>query len=307
MRWTPGSVGSINSAGVYTVPASGGSGPVIVRATGRQSRYLRRCPFNTVLSIISGPGAPGGDTIRLALDASVANQLDVFVNNATGTPSYTASIPAMTTLTISSTAGAGTFVLDYTNGNPLPSGTVTLNGVGNANVLKIIGNGPSDAITIGTGSVIRSSAGLNFSNIQTLELATGTFTPSADLSGMNITVDSGATLLLPAVQHLGVLTLNTGGSASMPAGAGLVLDREQRHLRRRHAGPGSATMTCPVVHNGDSNSRSPPPCTQPTTAASGTARGSPALQHRPIPLRPWAFFPPVISTRSTATRPRSMA
>ncbi|MEI8198031.1 MAG: hypothetical protein WCI73_19225, partial [Phycisphaerae bacterium] len=170
----------------------------------------------------------GNDTIRLVRDASVSGQLNVFINNVTSTPTYSATLAQMSQLAITDSAGNDTFVLDFTNGTPLPSGPITLTASTlGTNLLQVVGASTADSFGLTANSLTYGTdPAVTFSHIQTLSLATGTYIANADLNGLNLTANAGATITLNATTHLGTAILNTGGKLQLPISGslGLIVD-----------------------------------------------------------------------------------
>ncbi len=75
---------------------------------------------------------------------------------ATGAPTQSVLAANFSTATYTGPAGGGTFVLDFSNGDPLPAGGVSLNGGAGQNTLKFIDCSANDnaAVAVNSGSFI---------------------------------------------------------------------------------------------------------------------------------------------------------
>ncbi|MEI8196257.1 MAG: hypothetical protein WCI73_10140, partial [Phycisphaerae bacterium] len=237
-------VGTLTPAGVYTAPASGTGSATIQAQVGAA---MTTVTISTILGVIAGGG--GNDTVRLVLHAPASGQLDVYVNNDTSTPTYSATLAAMSQLLVTDLAGNDTFILDFTNGSPLPAGPITLTGSSlGANTLQVIGTSAADSFGLTTSSLTHGTDPVvNFTNIQTLSLGTGTYTALADLNGLNVTVNAGATVTLNATNHMGMVTLNTGGKLQLPASGSLGLSADGLTIT---GGVLDLANNSLVVHNG---------------------------------------------------------
>ena len=179
---------------------------------------------------ISIDGGSGGNTFTLAvLGFMFVPPVNLAINTGSGNNSVLIN-------------GSGTLPPTVVNGGSRnDSFTVDLSslsliqlkldgGSGN-NSLKVIGPKPTSAITV-TASAIMSGVGpIQYNAFQDLILQTGQFALSGDLGGMSVSTTSAGptaptTLLLPATQHLGALSIGDGTSvtlASSPAPAGKTL------------------------------------------------------------------------------------
>ena len=144
LAWSldPGSVGSMLGS-TYTAPDSG-IGPATIRAT--SGAATNTASVTLVLSAIAATG--GDDTIRLIRNATTG-KLDVIANATT----YSADMAAMTVLSIAGGGGNNTIILDFTNGNPLPAGMLTVDGTASSsNLLQIVGTPVVFPLTLSNGS-----------------------------------------------------------------------------------------------------------------------------------------------------------
>ncbi|MEI8195241.1 MAG: dockerin type I domain-containing protein, partial [Phycisphaerae bacterium] len=213
-------VGTLTAGGVYTAPAAG-AGTDIIQAT--LGTATTTTSITTILGVISGSG--GNDTIRLVRHAPASGQLDVYINNVTGTPTYSASLATMGSLLLTEPAGNATFVLDYSNGAPLSAGPITLTGSsGGLNTLSVIGISTADSFGLTSGSLTHGTDPvLNFSHISTVNLGTGIYSVAGDLNGLNLTANAGTSITLNATNHLGTVTLASGATVQLAAGLNKVL------------------------------------------------------------------------------------
>lgn len=111
--------------------------------------------------LVTATGGAGDDTYYVRLDPS-GTFVQIWENNPahTGIPTFTLLQTAMSSLTLAPGAGKNSITIDYTNGNPLPAGGLTLNGSGD------------DTLTI-TGAPAAKFAALNLGAAATLTLTPG--------------------------------------------------------------------------------------------------------------------------------------
>ena len=179
---------------------------------------------------ITGDTAAVGqnDTFKLVRNVGDSTRLDVFVNNATSTPDYSVLLAGLTSpLSINGLGGDDRLIVDFSNGNPMPTGSIGISFDGGAqtagDTLQIIGALPADAFTASTSQVALGSAVTSFATTEILSLNTGTFTFNADASNLGIEVNASATAVFNATQHLSSLTINDGGVARLTAGGAKVM------------------------------------------------------------------------------------
>jgi rhamnogalacturonan endolyase len=178
--------GSVDGTGLYNAPDTTGADSVTATSgtiTGSDSVNV------TTISTIQG--TPNSDAITLT--RSGAN-LNVFVNSSS--PTYSVPFADLGPLTIAGLNGNDTITLDYSNGDPVPTGAISISGGTGASLLNIVGTAAADAITLSGG---------NF-----------TFSAS-NASAASLTISAGATLTMNALQS--VNSLNVSGRVAVSANA----------------------------------------------------------------------------------------
>ena len=95
-----------------------------------------------------------GNANTSSFDAD-GQDLDIWNNsNATGTMSQSLLLSGITGVTYNRPAGNVTFILDFSNGNPLPAtGLSFLVGGAGLNLVKIVGSPYNDMMTVSASSI----------------------------------------------------------------------------------------------------------------------------------------------------------
>src|SRR5205823_5269646 len=123
--------------------------------------------------------------------------------------------------------GDDTLTLDLGNGDPLPFYGTNFDGGAGNDTLQIVGAGSSVPVLADASHVWRTNAGdgmVNRANVESINVAGGTMTASADLGGVNLTVgDQGFALLGAPVVHVATLNVQSGGRVQLAAGGNTVL------------------------------------------------------------------------------------
>jgi hypothetical protein len=155
-------------------------------------------------------------TTYIDLDSTGANIQIYNSSTPTGTP-MTFPVGSLSSIIVSPTTGNDLLVIDYSNGDPVPSGGITYTGAGGSggNTLQILGATASDAFTLNAGSVAHGNSTVLYSNVLSLTVGTGTFTATADLNLLGVTVNTQATLNATTTEHIGQLSVNSGGAATL--------------------------------------------------------------------------------------------
>jgi subtilisin family serine protease len=109
--------------------------------------------FPTVFTGTAGPNA-------FVLSGDGGGNVDIWFDQdpqLTPQPTYTIARSRLTTLNFDAGGGDDSLLLDYSNGNPIPSGGVTLDGgAGSNDILAVRGTSGDDAFTLGATSIARS-------------------------------------------------------------------------------------------------------------------------------------------------------
>ncbi len=214
---------------------------------------------------LSFAGSVNNDTY--ALSTLVGGTTLQILETLGASPLVTYQIPKATlgssTLTFTGNTGDDAFALDYTNGAPLPTNGITINGSGQttADTLTITGSAAGDALSIGTGGITFGST-ISYSGIETIMINTAggddTLTQSSQPGGtlvfnggasttadtltinagsiafnsdagigttaLNLNVNAaGTSATFNATQHLNNLSIVSGANADMSANGSRVL------------------------------------------------------------------------------------
>ncbi|MGA2499262.1 MAG: dockerin type I domain-containing protein, partial [Tepidisphaeraceae bacterium] len=201
-------------------------------------------------------GTAANDVLTLRLDAG--GSMVQFFNTAivTGsTPAFSLPLKTLQPFAIKGLAGNDTITIDFSNGDPLPAGGVTLDGGLGINTLKVVGgsgNNPialsSSGVTVGTQLIstsgvqivaIACGAGDNSVSIAepvgkpftldpgpgntTISLTSGTDVFNQNLGSLNtgmvsLNVAPNACAVFSTAQQLASLTVAAGGQVSLTAG-----------------------------------------------------------------------------------------
>jgi subtilisin-like proprotein convertase family protein len=221
---------------VQTGP-SPGANPLGANAVSLSTAGATGQNFGDFPTVLSAPGATDNFYVRLD---STSTYVQISNSNAPlPTPTYQIALAYLPSLTFNLLGSANGVYVDFSNGSPIPTNQIAVNGAANAaDTLTVIGQNSSQAFTLGN-SQIGPTGGLAivYSNIASLVLqnCTTSFTGTIQ-SGPAMTVGGGATLkgggtLNRSVTLLGgslagAMTINgnlssTGGSISPGAGSGV--------------------------------------------------------------------------------------
>jgi hypothetical protein len=144
----------------------------------------------------------GAHTYGVRLDAGGTN-LQLFVDAPlSGGATFTFPSSTFASITINTTnSGGGTgseaATVDFTNGNPVPSGGISFSGGTGANdSLTIAGGSSADSVSIGASTVsVNGSANVSYSAVETLTINTDsgndTLTQTATPTAANVTFNGG--------------------------------------------------------------------------------------------------------------------
>ncbi|MEI8196470.1 MAG: SdrD B-like domain-containing protein, partial [Phycisphaerae bacterium] len=141
---------------------------------------------------------------------------------AGGSPTtYTIDSSLLSTLSFTGSAGDDTLTIDFTNGNPLPSGGITFNGGGHVagDAILIHGNPAVNTVSVTGTQIALGAVVVNYSNVQHVVFdsdlgGTGTL-PAVAVGAAGVT--------FTANEHLDSLTLNAGGTVQLANAGGQLL------------------------------------------------------------------------------------
>jgi subtilisin-like proprotein convertase family protein len=165
------------------------------------------------------PAAYTGSDMTLRLDPTGEN-VQVWVDEPTNNPpTYTADKDIVSSMSFTGTAGDDSLTVDAINGNPIPSGGVSFDGLGQASagdVYAIKG-------TTANEDVLFSQTGASFNgvNVNTTSVERARFDGRG--GGDDLLVSSGPNVAIDKTQHLTSLSVTAGNSASVDAGANAVI------------------------------------------------------------------------------------
>ncbi len=190
------------------------------------------------------------DNIVIRRDPLNPNYVDAIVN---GKIQFASLFSTVNQISVDGKAGNNTITVDFSSGNPLPGGLISLVGGQGANTFKVIGAATGNTFsTSGTTSIIVNGTAIHYIQFHalivdggagndtlndagvpsaitfeggagndTLNLTGGTLAFNADalLTTANLTlnVSSGATAFFNSAQHLAALAINGNGTAVMPS------------------------------------------------------------------------------------------
>ena len=172
-------------------------------------------------------GNTSNNVYRIVVDSVDPSKDDVFINNSTATPTYTATIAGLSQWTLNAVSG-DQLIVDFSNGNPLPAGGMTYTGLpGGNNSLTIVGTSAADNVTgTATQIMVNGAAPINYSNIATFQFQLGAGQDNLSLNGATMRVvnglDDAGTVTANAgsnvtVDHVNEGALVIGGTADSPA------------------------------------------------------------------------------------------
>jgi subtilase family serine protease len=131
----------------------------------------------------------------LDLDATATTE-QILVN---GVVTYTVDAALVPYMTFTFTGDIDEITVDATNGNPIPSGGITLNGASSGSLLNVIGSEfDADSFLVTSNSITFGADPINFSNVSLLTLNPG-------LGIDSLEVDSGGVTISPPSPGQGIL------------------------------------------------------------------------------------------------------
>ncbi len=172
-------------------------------------------------------GNTSNNVYRIVVDSVDPSKDDVFINNSTSTPTYTATIAGLSQWTLRTVSG-DQLIVDFSDGNPLPAGGLTYTGLpGGNNSLTIVGTSAADNVTgTATQIMVNGAAPINYSNIATFQFQLGAGQDNLSLNGATMRIvnglDDAGTVTANAgsnvtVDHVNEGALVIGGTADSPA------------------------------------------------------------------------------------------
>jgi hypothetical protein len=170
-------------------------------------------------------GTEGNDDIRVARAAGFDNLAAVYFNGSP-TEAYLFSIASpLNVLTINGKGGDDRITLDYTFNSMTPSGGITIDGGAGNDTLAARGSTGTDGFTANATTLRRSitSSVATFSNVEGLDMVRGKLTMTADVGGLNLTLEDGVTGFANASQHLGALDVQGTAALTVTANGGRFL------------------------------------------------------------------------------------
>jgi hypothetical protein len=194
--------------------------------------------------------------VSIAGDANYTLQLDSSGTNtqitAGGTVIYSVASTLLSSLTISLTGSGDSLTVNATNGNPVPTGGLTLSGWVPGEALTIVGT-PSgnDSFNISSPSLVFDGTTINYSNVGLVQLSLGAGTDALNVAW-------GSVRVLPRQTGHGILAQNFSGLSVM-AGASAIFATAALHTDRTLVETSSLSVAGQldlggndlIVHNGN--------------------------------------------------------
>jgi subtilase family serine protease len=144
----------------------------------------------------------------LNLDSS-ATMEQILVN---GVATYTVEATLVPFMTFTFTGNIDALTVDATNGNPIPSGGITLNGANSGSLLNVIGTeSDADSFLITSHSIDFGSDPINFSNVTLLTVNPGLGTDSLDVDSGDVTIPAQSPGLGILTRQFSTLSVASGG------------------------------------------------------------------------------------------------
>ncbi|MGA2498781.1 MAG: dockerin type I domain-containing protein, partial [Tepidisphaeraceae bacterium] len=140
-------------------------------------------------------GTAGNDVLTLRLDAG--GSMVQFFNTAiagTSAPAFSLPLNTLQPFGIKGLAGNDTVTIDFTNGNPVPAGGVTIDGGPGINTLKVVGGSGNNPISLSSSGVTVGTQLLSTSGVQIVAIACGAGNNSVSIAepvGKPFTLDPG--------------------------------------------------------------------------------------------------------------------
>ncbi len=216
-------------------PVTISSMPVTAKAglavTANYNPQLSSAVFSNVVVVpITFSDTSGNNTYAIDLNPSNTAQLQIFVNvPETGTPSYQIALSQIPSLTFNFGSGDDTLTVDFSNGNPTPSGGLQINaGAGGADTIVVPDSGinPLDlsSLSIAAGASLTVQTAANQANRTVVVAATPSIAATGllDLGGNDLIAHDGNPTQLTALiarGYNGGNWLGTGGLTSSAAAA----------------------------------------------------------------------------------------
>jgi hypothetical protein len=203
------------------VPAMGTTANVGMMATASYNPQLTSATFTHVSVVSAVPfvysDTSGNNTYAIDLNASTPSLLQIFVNTPeTGTPTYTIAASQVPSLMFQPGSGNDSLTVDFANGNPVPSGGVSLSGGSGNDTLFIQGN----AGLVSSAQV--SISGSSGTDTLTVNGGTYSFTGDPEASTSSMTVNDNSSVIFQAASggginklHLAGLNIGSGATAKL--------------------------------------------------------------------------------------------
>jgi uncharacterized repeat protein (TIGR03803 family) len=152
------SVGSpvalVGNTATYTTSSLDAGSHSVVAVYSGDGNFLGTTSPTLTQSVLWVPLTLTANTTYVRVDAD-KQHLDVWNNaTATGTPNQSILATSISNVTYTGPAGRDLVVIDYSNGDPVPAGGISLTGGAGQNTLEIIGDpaGDSDTVAINGGA-----------------------------------------------------------------------------------------------------------------------------------------------------------
>ena len=162
---------------------------------------------------------PAGDVVRIVGDATNPGYVDVFVNNSTGTPSYTAALPrgagSGQQWVLYGGTGTDQLIVDFSQGSPLPAGGLVFDGGSSTsgNSLVILGiSGGDTLVQNGSQVTVDGSAPISYGNVGLFGFGTPIVAGDGSSGGTVVTQGTLQVTSSDGLPSGGSLTVGGGGT-----------------------------------------------------------------------------------------------
>jgi autotransporter-associated beta strand protein len=130
-------------------------------------------------------GTSGNDIVRIVRNATDSTKVDVSIQSAGPTVAYSIAYSSLTQWQVLSTGGNDQLIVDFSQGNPLPSGGLNFaGGTGNAgSVLQVVGSSGNDSVVLKSDRIsVAGAADILYQDVSrfSFQLGSGLDTLSID-------------------------------------------------------------------------------------------------------------------------------
>ncbi len=164
--------------------------------------------------------ANANDAYTVRTSPSASATLQVLVDGAV---TYTAptSLVASSALSFTFTGSADSIAVDFGNGDPVPSGGLSVNGTaaGNGDSLAVLGTTGNDTISVAAGTVTFGSNTITYASVPNLSVDPRTGTDSLTVTGVAVTLPAQAAGGGLLARTFSTLAVGAGGKVAVASPA----------------------------------------------------------------------------------------